>query len=157
MGNRQTGNPKTPQLRDVFEEFSFYTATRLRDERLEAMRMRIVLADDRPKTRYALRQLLARQPGLEVVGEATSAGELVAHLEAACPDLVLLDWELPGLTRDGSPVAQLRRLCPGLRVVILSGDIGAREVALAAGADAYVSKTNPPERLLAAIEKERTK
>jgi two-component system NarL family response regulator len=119
--------------------------------------MRIVLADDRPKTRFALRQLLARQPGLEVVGEATNADELYAHLEAACPDLVLLDWELPGLTRDGSPFSGLRTLCPGLRVVTLSGQIGARDAALAAGADAYVSKTTPPERLLAAIEKERTK
>jgi DNA-binding NarL/FixJ family response regulator len=121
--------------------------------------MRIMLADDRPKTRFALRQLLDRQPGLQVVGEAKNAGELSAHLEAACPDLVLLDWELPDLARSASSLSALRTICPGLRVVALSGRPEAREAALTAGADAFVSKAGPPEWLLAAIEieKERRK
>ena len=57
--------------------------------------MRILLADSRPKVRFALRVLLERQPGLEVVGEASDAYWLQSLTAELCPDLVLLGWELP--------------------------------------------------------------
>lgn len=112
--------------------------------------MHILLADDQAKVRFALRVLLERQPGLEVVGEAASAEELLALMVADCPQLVLLGWELPGLARIGS-VSALRDVCPGLSVIALSGRPEACRVALAAGADAFVSKSDPPECLLASI------
>jgi DNA-binding NarL/FixJ family response regulator len=113
--------------------------------------MRILLADDQARVRFALRVLLAQQPDIEVVGEASSADDLAAQLMAACPDLALLDWELPGLAVDGGLPA-LRKLCPRLAITVLSSRPGARRAAQAAGADAFVSKGDPPERLLAAIE-----
>ncbi|MGA9350187.1 MAG: response regulator transcription factor [Anaerolineae bacterium] len=127
--------------------------------------MRILLADDQPKVRFALRVLLERQPGLQVVGEATDADDLLAQMETACPDLVLLAWELPGLTVDPSTssgqapsagsgqglLTALRRVCPNLFVIALSGRLEVRQAALDAGADAFVCKCDPPERLLAAI------
>jgi DNA-binding NarL/FixJ family response regulator len=113
--------------------------------------MHIVLADDQPKVRFALRVLLERQTGLEVVGEATTADDLLSLLTTSCPELVLLGWELPGLTDTGS-VCALRELCPGVFVIALSGRPEACRVALAAGADAFVSKADPPEYLLAAIQ-----
>jgi DNA-binding NarL/FixJ family response regulator len=58
--------------------------------------MQILLADNQPKVRFGLRVLLERQPGLQVVGEAADAEDLLAQVEADCPDLVLLDWELSG-------------------------------------------------------------
>ena len=58
--------------------------------------MQILLADNQPKVRFGLRVLLERQPGLQVVGEAADAKDLLAQVEADCPDLVLLDWELSG-------------------------------------------------------------
>jgi DNA-binding NarL/FixJ family response regulator len=113
--------------------------------------MRILLADSQPRVRFALRVLLERQPGVQVVGEAVDAVELVAQAAATRPDLVLLAWELPGLAAvDLLPT--LHRLCPNLLVVALSGRPGARRAALAAGADAFASKADPPERLLAAID-----
>jgi DNA-binding NarL/FixJ family response regulator len=112
--------------------------------------MRILLADNQPEVRFGLRVLLERRPGFEVVGEAVGAVDLLAQAEAGCPDLVLLGWELPGLARNDLPSA-LRRVCPNLRVIVLSGRPEARRVALTAGADAFVSKADPPERLLAAI------
>jgi CheY-like chemotaxis protein len=45
----------------------------------------------------------------------------------------------------------LRELCPGLPVIVLSGQPEVRRTALAAGADAFVSKADPPEQLLAAL------
>jgi DNA-binding NarL/FixJ family response regulator len=112
--------------------------------------MRILLADDQPKVRFAMRVLLDRQPGLQIVGEVAHANSLLAQAEAACPDLVLLDWELPGLLATDLLVA-LRGSCPELSVIALSGRPEARQTALNAGVDAFVSKIEPPEQLLSAI------
>lgn len=113
--------------------------------------MRILIADGQAKVRFALRVLLERQPGLEVIGEVASAEDLLAKAETYQPDLVLLGWELPGMTKADS-VASLRGFCPAVVVIALSGRIEARRAALDAGADVFVSKGDPPERLLAAIQ-----
>jgi len=113
--------------------------------------MRILLADHRLKIRFALRALLEQRPGVEVVGEAVDAEDLLTQIEATCPDLVLLDWKLQGLPAVNL-LPTLRRFCPNTRVIILSGRPEARKAALDAGADAFVSKTDPPGRLLAAID-----
>lgn len=112
--------------------------------------MRILLADGQPQVRFGLRVLLERQLGFEVVGEAVNVADMLAQMETNCPDLVLLDWELPGLAAVDS-LSTLRQVCPSLLVTVLSGRMGTRRAALAAGADAFVSKSDPPERLLAAI------
>jgi len=113
--------------------------------------MRTLLADDQPRVRFALRVLLEQQPGITVAGEAVDAQDLLAQAQAKCPDLVLLDWELPG--QDAVDlVASLRQVCPKVMVIALSGQPGARRLALAADVDAFVSKGDPPERLLAAVE-----
>jgi len=114
--------------------------------------MRILLADDQPKVRFALRVLLERQSDLEIVDEAVDAEDLLARAEATGPELVLLGWELPGLAADDSLTA-LRQVCPDLIVIALSGWPEARRAALTAGADAFVSKGDPPEKLLATIQR----
>jgi DNA-binding NarL/FixJ family response regulator len=112
--------------------------------------MRILLADDQPKVRLGLRLLLEQEEWASVVGEAAEAESLLALVEAAQPDLVLLDWSLHRSERlDLLPA--LRCCCPGLAVVVLSGQPEAEQEALDAGADAFISKADPPERLLAAI------
>ena len=112
--------------------------------------MRVLVADDESNVRYALRALMEEWSEFEVVAEVVDAERLLAQAKTACPNLVLLDWELPGLAADGMLPA-LRELCPNLWVIVLSGRPEARRVALAAGADAFVSKVDPPERLLAVI------
>ncbi len=112
--------------------------------------MRILLADAQTKVRFALRVLLERQPGFEVVGEAASAEDLLARMAVSCPDVVLLDWSLAGAVGARLLLA-LRHDCPGVGIIVLSGRPEASRAALAAGADAFVSKGNPPEHLLAAI------
>ena len=113
--------------------------------------MDILLADDQ-KVRLALRVLLEQTAGLTVVGEASNAQDLVTQTSAKRPDLVLLDWTLPGLHDDGT-LCTLRQICPDVSVIVLSGRPEAQKPALAAGANAFVSKVDPPERLLAAIDK----
>jgi DNA-binding NarL/FixJ family response regulator len=119
----------------------------MRRKREEAP-MRVLIADNQSRVRFALRALLARQAGLELVGEATCAAELLEQARVARPDLLLLGWEL---LESASALVALRQTCPGLRVIALSGRAEARQAALQAGADLFVSKTQPPEQLLAAI------
>jgi DNA-binding NarL/FixJ family response regulator len=116
--------------------------------------MRIVLADNRSRVRFALGALLEEQPWLRIVGEAASGRNLLVQVRAACPDLVLLSWELPGLA-EMDLLPALRRSCPELRVIVLSAQPEAQQTALAAGADAFVSKVAPPEQLLVAISAAR--
>jgi DNA-binding NarL/FixJ family response regulator len=112
--------------------------------------MRVLLADDQLKVRLALKLLLEQESEVRVVGEAAEAQDLLAHVTADCPDLVLLDWGLPDMAGE-ELLAALREACPAVSVIVLSGQPEAEENALAAGADAFVSKTDPPERLLAAV------
>lgn len=112
--------------------------------------MRILVADDQPKVRFALRVALERQPGDKAIGEAIDANDLVAQAKSVCPDLVLLDWDLPGMSA-GEILHQLRQRCPFLKVIVLSEKSELAQTAMAIGADAFVSKTDLPEHLLAAI------
>ena len=112
--------------------------------------MRIMLADNRRKVRFALRALLERQSGFEVVAEGVDAQDLMAHAESSCPDLVLLDWELPGMAPRDLLIA-LRRYCPNVKIIALSGRVSARREAIDTGVDAFVSKGDPPEKLLSVI------
>lgn len=112
--------------------------------------MRILLADDQAKVRSALRLLLEHEPELEILGEAVDATGLLDWLKVADPDVLLLDWELPGLSA-ANLVQQTRSHRPGLRVIAMSGLPEARQPALAAGVHAFVSKGDPPEILVETI------
>lgn len=112
--------------------------------------MRVLLADDNPKVRFALAALLKRRPEIAVVGEANDMSQLLALLPSVEPDLLLIDWRLPGLAEAGSLPA-LREDHPELMIVALSGRPELGHEALALGADDFVSKIDPPESLLGAI------
>jgi len=114
--------------------------------------MDVVIADSQAKIRSAVRLMLDQQPHLEVLGEAVDATGLMDWVKASSPDLVLLDWGLPGLEAETVLLA-MRARAPRLRVIALSGRPEAEEAALQAGADAFVSKGDPPEKLLAAIDR----
>jgi DNA-binding NarL/FixJ family response regulator len=109
--------------------------------------MRIMLADNRAEVRSALRFLLEQEPGISVVSEVAEAEALFAQAEAIQPDLVLLDWELPGLLA-ADLLLTLRSYCPHMKVIALSGRPEARREALNAEIYDFVSKGDPPEWLL---------
>lgn len=112
--------------------------------------MEVLLADDEQKVLSAIRLLLEQDRQMTIVGEAVDAGELMIQLQSRCPDVLLLDWELPGLSTSRF-WDEIRVCCPGLVIVALSGRAEARRNALAAGADLFVSKAEPPDRLLSAL------
>jgi DNA-binding NarL/FixJ family response regulator len=113
------------------------------------MSQRIFLADDELNVRQALR-LLLEQAGFVIIGEACDAENLLARVRTLPPDVILLDWELPGL-RARRLLPTLRRCCSETKVVALSVRPDAKQNALAVGADAFISKGDPSDELLATL------
>ena len=116
----------------------------------EASPVRVMLADGAPKVRSALRLLLEQEGAMKVSSEAATPGELLEQVRMSCPEVILLDCDLPGL-RAGAFLPQLHSVCPRVQVVALCSRPEMRTAALSAGADAFVCKTEPPERLLAVV------
>ena len=112
--------------------------------------LNILIGDAQPRVRFGLRLLLEQQPGWQVVGEAEDAQALLDHVRGGCPDLVLLDWELPGMPAQDL-LSVIRQTCPRLWVVFMSGRDELRHAALQAGADVFAYKADPPENLLRSI------
>lgn len=114
--------------------------------------MRVLLADDQAHIRSSLQMLLRQEQGMTVVGQVGEAIDMVVQIGLTHPDLILLDWELPGLPDIGS-MPGLRSVYPNLLVIVLSGRPEAKREALAGGADAFVSKADPPEQLLTTLHR----
>ncbi len=116
--------------------------------------LRLVIADDHRLFRLGLRQLLERQPGVRVVGEAATGLEAVAAAAAHHPDILLLDVSMPEL--NGIEAARrVHEETPGTQVIILSMHADRRYVteALRAGARGYLLKNSTPEEVLRAIRR----
>jgi len=115
----------------------------------------IVLVDDHAILRQGLRSLLEREDDLQVVGEASSAGEALAVVERARPAIVLLDMKLsPASDNDGLGLcAQLTKRYPGLSVLVLSTFVDDALVvsAIRHGACGYVVKDVDTVELVRAI------
>ena len=113
--------------------------------------MRILVADSVAKVRFALRVMLGQRPELEQIGEAVDTEDLLDKVRELTPDVVLLDWKLRGRPA-GDAVRSVRSCCPGTYLIVLSDHPEVRLEAMAAGANSFVSKVDPPERLVAAID-----
>ncbi len=109
-----------------------------------------MIADDRTRTRHALRAWLATEARVEVIGEAADGEEVVARVAELAPDVVLLDVRMPRLDGVAATVC-IKAAWPGVRVVAHSLAVERRAEVLAAGADAFVPKGGPTAELLAAL------
>ena len=114
--------------------------------------LRVLLADDADDIRLLLRFTLTGECGFEVVGEATNGAEAVELAEALRPDVIVLDMSMPVM--DGlQAIPELLRVCPEIRIVVLSGfDEGRmRHVALELGAHDYLEKGAATSELVASL------
>jgi len=85
-----------------------------------------------------------------VSSEAKKGGDVLEQVKVTCPDAIILDCDLPGL-RAGDLLRAVRAVCPGVWVVAICARSEARQAAMLAGADAFVSKAEPPQSLLSTI------
>jgi DNA-binding NarL/FixJ family response regulator len=115
--------------------------------------IRVAIADDHPLVRAGLRQVIADDPSLLVVGEAADGDDTVSLARATSPDVLLLDITMPG-----APFPRLVRLLrgvfPQIRILVLT--MHAEEQfavrALREGAAGYLTKQQPPQDVIAAIK-----
>ncbi len=107
---------------------------------------RVFLADAQLDERAALRLLLL-DLNMKVVGEAADWLATLAQAPATRPDMLLVDWDLPP-NESGVALAELRMACQAAIVVVLISHLDARQqAALSAGADAFISKGETPDRV----------
>ena len=107
---------------------------------------RVFISDAKPEERSALR-LVILDLKMEVAGEADDWATTLAQAPINRTDMLLIDWDL----LPNSPTAaldELRKACPAALVIILISHLDARQqAALSAGADAFISKGETPERV----------
>jgi DNA-binding NarL/FixJ family response regulator len=117
-----------------------------------AAKARVLLIDDHPVLREGLAGRLNRESDLTVCVEAASAGDALRTVTRCRPDIVVLDLALPGY-HGFEVIKELRAVQPRLPILVFTMHEEAlyAERALRAGARGYVTKQEPPERLLAAI------
>jgi diguanylate cyclase (GGDEF)-like protein len=114
--------------------------------------VRLLIADDDPGTRLLLSALVGREAGLELVGEAEDATQAIELAARRRPDVVVLDFDMPG----GGGVAAaigIREANPTTRIVAISADdsAGAQYDMSRAGAVGYVVKGAPDEEIVRTI------
>ena len=126
----------TPQPHDVAGEYSLY----------HEYMTRVYIADAKSEERTALRVLLLDLK-MEVVGEAADWETTLTQAPISRTDMLLIDWDL----LPNSPTAaldEIRRACPATLVIVLISHLDARQqAALSAGADAFISKGETPQRV----------
>ncbi|MBL1116317.1 response regulator transcription factor [Streptomyces sp. 110] len=118
----------------------------------EEGKIRIFLVDDHEVVRRGVRDLLAGEPDMEVVGEAGTAADALARIPAVRPDVAVLDIRLPD--RSGVEVCrEIRTRDESVRCMMLTSfaDDEALFDAIIAGASGYVLKDIRGDELLAAV------
>ena len=124
--------------------------------------MKILLADNRPAVRSALRLAFEiRYPDCSIE-EVADLKAILFAIELDCPDILLLDWEMqPEPSDEALPnvcweniVAAIRRKCDRIRIIVMSSDPLVRNNALAAGANAFLCKADAPTKFLEVFSQE---
>ena len=127
----------TTQPLDIAGEFLLHNGSRTL----------VYLADAKAEERSALRLLLFDLK-MEVIGEAADWPNTLAQAPATPMDMLLVDWNLLPADLGLQALAELRRACTNAIIVVLISLLDARQqAALSAGADAFISKGESPERV----------
>ena len=127
----------TPQTQDAPGEFVLY----------HDYMTRVYIADALKEERSALRLMLL-DLSMVVAGEATDWATVLAQAPVRLLDMLLIDWGLLPLTSPTAALQELRKACPAALVIVLISHLDARQqAALSAGADAFISKGETPDRV----------
>jgi DNA-binding NarL/FixJ family response regulator len=115
--------------------------------------IRVLVVDDYEPFRRVICSTLGKQPGLQIIGEASDGLEAVQKAEALQPDLILLDMGMPNLNGMGA-IRRIRKLVPQSKILFVSQESSVDIVqgALSLGALGYVVKAHAASELLPAVE-----
>lgn len=115
-------------------------------------KIRIIVADDHAIVREGVRQLLAHEPDIEVVGEAADGAQVLELARQSHPDMILMDIAMPGLNGLEATRA-IKTELPQVNVLVLTMQEGEEYFfrILQAGASGYVLKGAHSSELLSAI------
>jgi two-component system, NarL family, response regulator DesR len=117
-------------------------------------RIRVALVEDNDVFRGALELLLGLRPEIEIVAALADGHDVVDVCRAVQPDVVVMDYRLPGL--DGvQATAAILAACPDTAVVALTASANARErgALIEAGAVAFLTKDEPLDEIVDAIHR----
>lgn len=114
---------------------------------------RILLVDDHTLVRQSLSEVLNRVPEFEIVGSVQDAQQAVTLAPQVSPDVILMDIDMPGMICFDA-AKRIRAMLPEVRLLFLSAFVHDRyiEQALQVGASGYLSKHEPQEQLIIAIQ-----
>jgi two-component system nitrate/nitrite response regulator NarL len=113
------------------------------------MDYRVLIADDHPLARKAIRLLLEQEPGFEIVAEAVNGEQAVQLCQELRPDLVLMDIRMPGMN-GLEATRKIKQLHPHTKIVMLSvsDDVADLFTAIQNGAQGYLLKNMDPDEWL---------
>lgn len=112
---------------------------------------RILIADDHPVFRFGLRALLGAEPGMDVVGEATTGEEAIALAATLQPDVILMDLNMP-VVNGIDATRQILKANPAIGILVITMfDDDSLFAAMRAGARGYLLKGAAGEETLRAI------
>ena len=114
--------------------------------------VRIVLVEDNDVFREALELLLGLRSDIDVVGAVATGEEAVGAVREHAPDVVMMDYRLPGM--DGVQATRaVREAAPEVAVVVLTGEAAAHEIhaLYEAGAVACLTKDQELDTIVAAV------
>jgi len=133
----QVAETNTPRTQDASGEYSSY------DEYMT----RVYVADALAEERSALRLMLL-DLNMVVAGEAADWATTLVQAPVRFTDILVVDWNLLPTSAPIAALDELRRACPAALVIILISHWDARQqAALSSGADAFISKSETPERV----------
>lgn len=115
--------------------------------------IRILIADDHAIVREGLRALIATEPDLQLVGEASDGLEAVSKAHALNPDVILLDMMMPRLDGIGA-ITEIRKDGSDAKILVLTSFVDDEKIfaAIKSGALGYLLKDSSPQDLLKAIQ-----
>jgi DNA-binding NarL/FixJ family response regulator len=112
--------------------------------------MDVLIASGQPNLRFSLEVFLRQQPGILVTGTVSNTKSLLAMIHLDQPDLVVVDWALPGRLLE-DVLAEVKAAEHAPHIIVLTKDTDRSHAALAAVADELLLQADDPAGLLAAI------
>jgi DNA-binding NarL/FixJ family response regulator len=114
--------------------------------------IRVLIADDHALFRRGLEMVLKKEPGIELVGQASDGAEAVQMAGEALPDVVLMDIRMPKMT--GIEAARrVKEVAPSVKIVMLTVSDEEEDLfeAIRAGASGYLRKDLPLDEVAEAV------